>query len=223
MRFMCDRASRQDTRGPVGYHNVSVSFGGAFAGAAARTDTLPTLLHPSTGHPYHLQIFPVVASVSPGGGLPCSGTVVTIIGAGFPVVVPNEEAMPDGDLDIRISGVRCSVTWSNGTALQCTAWRHPRYAACVAGNVFESVPALDGLVAGMRGVLWETFPATAAVGVEVDVDAWRASLPAPHTQAGRGVRQTMDADNFTLPWAARTAPARGAAVLTAPVTGTCLW
>lgn len=197
---------------PIGHHNITVTFGGAFAGAAAHTASLPTLINPTTSRPYHLQVFPVVASVAP-PSVPCSGAVVTITGAGFPPAVDGNEASSAG-LHVRIGGAPCTVAWSNGTALQCTAWQHPRYAQCAAGGGSDATSSVDGMVAG---VLWETFAGVPGV----DVDAWMGSLPPLHTPSrlvGVLVR-VVDTDNFTLPWELRGMATRGSAMLTVPVTG----
>lgn len=189
----------------MGKHNISVSFGGAFAGASACTDALPTLIDPASGQRYHMQVYPEVHSVVP-QSLPCSGAVVTVTGAGFPTT---GDGAPATTLDVRIGGVRCSVLWSNATALQCTAWQHPRYAECLTDSAGVDA-AVEGLTRGMRGVLWESFSVAPGVGF----DAWRAGLPS--LRGGQGV---IDLDNFTLPWALRAFAARGSAVFTAPVTG----
>ncbi len=131
--------------------NVSVSWAGIMRKGLAlskRSSYLPD----AQGWPYQYQVHPLITGVSPATGSLAGGTLVTILGSGFPVMSP---AASDESIEVQgPGGVGCDVLSSNGSQVTCVMQAQAQRWKPPVG------PTAAGLVPGMRGILYQYFPTT---------------------------------------------------------------
>ena len=137
--------------GTAGSFNVSVQYEGVLRGGRPLVAT-SAYRYDRTTRPYMYQTYPEVTSVSPSNGSVAGGTLVTIVGRGFPSL-----DLGLGDtLAVRLYGVPCTVLSSNHTTVTCRSGPAP------ASPPLSYAVALKGLYPGMRGAEYELYRNTSA-------------------------------------------------------------
>eukprot|EP00798_Chlamydomonas_sp_ICE-L_P031254 gene31253-6400_t len=143
---MLDSSDLGDIPGQVaGSSNASVQFRGSYQGS---TSTISPYEYSTDakGIPYMFQLYPIIHSVMPSRGSVAGGTIVTLLGRGF----PNMVGVIGDSLSITLAGgSTCEVMSTNYSTIVCkTTPQTDNY----------TVPtAIKGVYPGARGIEFELY------------------------------------------------------------------